>query len=156
MKKSLKIDAINQIGIVVRDVETTSKLLEQAFGIGPFQILERPPEEIIYQGENQIFQVKNGLARVGAIQIELIEVIRGKCCQADFLERKGEGLHHIGVFVDDLDEDLSIAKANGIELLQMGTAAGSIRWAYLDTVEKYGITIELIQLGKPKKRKQKL
>jgi len=156
MNRTLKINAINQIGIVVRDVKRFSTLLEQAFGMGPFQILERQPEEIIYKGKKQLFQITNGLARVGSIQIELIEVVQGECCQADFLKRKGEGLHHLGIFVDDLDEEISIARENGIEVLQTGTAAGSIRWAYLDTEEKYGIIIEFMQLGKSKKKKEKI
>ncbi|HUY00972.1 MAG TPA: VOC family protein [Candidatus Deferrimicrobium sp.] len=154
MNNPLKIEAINQIGIVVRDVIKTAKLLEQIFGIGPFQILEREPEEIIYKGKLQNFQIKNGLARVGAVQLELIEVLEGDCCQADFLKRKGEGLHHLGVFVDDLEGALSKAKELGIELLQKGTAAGSIQWAYLDTEETYGLVIEFIQLGKSKKKQK--
>mgnify|MGYP000725220617 CR=1 FL=1 len=153
MTNNLKIEAINQIGIVVRNVKKTSELLEKFFGIGPFQILERPPEEIIYKDRPQTFQIKNGLARVGSLQIELIEVIQGECCQADFLRRKGGGLHHIGIHVPDLDEALAIAKENGIKVLQSGTALGSIRWAYLDTEEKFGIIFELIQLGKVKKKK---
>ena len=104
MESAIKIDKINQLGVVVRDVEKTSKLLEQFFGIGPFQILAREPEEIIYKDKKVTFQIKNGLARLGSIQLELIEVVQGECCQADFLKRKGEGLHHIGVFIDDLEE----------------------------------------------------
>ena len=127
MDDLVKIDKINQIGIVVRDAAKTSKLLEHLFGIGPFQILERAPEEIIYKDQKQTFQIKNALARIGAVQIELIEVVQGTCCQADYLERKGEGLHHIGVFVDDLEEALTIAKKQNIKLLQRGMAAGSIQ-----------------------------
>ncbi|NVM31533.1 MAG: VOC family protein [Candidatus Helarchaeota archaeon] len=155
MKQTIKIDAINQIGIVVRDVEKRAKLLEQILGIGPFQILERKPEEIIYKGKKETFQVKNGLAFLGSVQLELIEVVQGNCCQADFLKRRGEGLHHFGFFVDDLDEALEIAKEKGLALLQKGTAAGSIQWAYLDTEEKLGIIIEFLQLGKSKKKKKK-
>jgi 4-hydroxyphenylpyruvate dioxygenase-like putative hemolysin len=152
MKKPLKMESINQIGIVVRNIEKTAKFLEQIFGIGPFQILERAPEEIIYRGERRTFQIRNGLARLGSVQLELIEVQHGECCQADFLNRKGEGIHHLGFFVDDLDEALSTVKEKGVEVLQIGTAAGSIRWAYLDTEELLGITLEFIQLGKLKKK----
>ena len=153
MKNSFKIETINQLGFVVCDIGKTSKIWEQFFGIGPFQILERPPEEIIYQGKKETIQIKNALIRLGSLQLELIEVIQGKCCQGDFLEQKGEGLHHLGIFVDDLDEAIVTVKQNGIEVLQTGTAAGSIRFAYLDTAAELGIVIEFTQLGKRKKKK---
>ena len=54
--------------------------------------------------------------------------------------------------MDDLDEALAIVKQNGTEALQMGTAVGSVRFAYLDTAAELGIVIEFIQIGKPKKR----
>ncbi|MHA1266921.1 MAG: VOC family protein [Candidatus Helarchaeota archaeon] len=152
MKEIIKLNAINQIGIVAQNAVATAKLLETTFGIGPFQILERPPEEIIYKGEKQTFQITNALAFLGRIQIEIIQVIKGECCQAEFLRRTGGGLHHIGIYVDDLDVELQKAKNLGIEVLQTGTAVGAIRWAYLDTEKKYGIIIELIQLGKKKKK----
>ncbi|MHA1276809.1 MAG: VOC family protein [Candidatus Helarchaeota archaeon] len=155
MTKVLKIDKINQIGIVVHDVKKAAQLLEDFFGIGPFQILERPPEEITYKGKPQQFQIRNGLARVGELQLELIEVIQGECCQAEFLQRKGEGLHHFGIHVADIEEALSLAKENGIEVLQRGNALGAIPWAYLDTEDKFGIIFELMQIGKTKSKKSK-
>lgn len=153
MTQIFKIEKINQIGVVVRDVKERAKLLETFFGLGPFQILERPPEEITFRGKQEEFQIKNGLAWVGPLQIELIEVVKGNCCQAEFLKQKGEGLHHFGIYVDDLDAVLALAKDNGIELLQRGAALGAIQWAYLDTEAKFGIVIELMQIGKSKKKK---
>jgi methylmalonyl-CoA/ethylmalonyl-CoA epimerase len=155
MTNPLKIDKINQIGLVVHDAKKTAKLFDEFFGIGPFQILERAPEEIIYKGKKQQFQVINGFARLGDIQLELIQVVQGECCQGDFLREKGGGLHHVGVHVDDIDEALAVAKENGIEVLQSGNTMGIVRWEYLDTYEKFGIIIELMQVGKSKKKKEK-
>lgn len=153
MKNQFKIETINQLGFVVRDLEKATELWENAFGVGPFQILERPPEEIIYRDRTEVIQIKNGLARLGSLQLELIEVVQGKCCQGDFLEQKGEGLHHIGIFVDDLEEALTTAEQNGMEVLQKGTAAGSISFAYLDTLTLLGIILEFIQIGKTRRKK---
>ena len=155
MKNPLKIETFNQIGFIVRDVEKAAKVWETLFGIGPFQILQRAPEETIYKGKKEVFQIKNALARIGPIQLELVEVIQGNCCQKDFLEETGGGLHHLAVFVDDLDEALKTMKELGIEVLQIGTAAGSIRFAYLDTKAQLGFVLEFMQLGKPKKKKDK-
>jgi len=152
MKNSLKIKTINQLGFVVNDIEKTSKIWEQVFDITAFQILERLPEEIIYRGKSEIVQIKNALTRLDSLQIELIEVIHGNCCQSDFLEQEGEGLHHLGIFVDDLDEVLAVVEQQGIEILQMGIAAGSIRFAYLDTTKLFGIILEFTQIGKLKKK----
>ncbi len=153
MTKPFNVKKINQIGIIVKDARSSAKLLEEILGIGPFQILERPPEEIIYKGKTQTFQITNGLAFFGAVQLELIEVVSGECCQAEFLQRTGGGLHHLGLFVDDIEEEIAKAKEHGIDILQTGTAVGAIRWAYMDTEETYGIIIEFMQLGKKKKKK---
>lgn len=155
MKKPFKIEAFNQIGFIVRDVEKAAKNWEALLGIGPFQILKRAPEETIYKGKKELFQIKNALARIGSLQLELVEVIQGNCCQKDFLEESGGGLHHLAVFVDDMDQALATVKEHGIEVLQMGTAAGSIRFAYLDTKAQLGFVLEFMQLGKPKKKQEK-
>lgn len=87
----------------------------------------------------------------GKLQIELIEE---KSQQAriyqDHLENSGEGLHHLGFFVSDMDEKLSKAKKVGLNILlesEFKTAGGgNVRFAYLDTRKICGIILELANI----------
>ena len=149
----LKINKIDQIGIVVENCEAAAKMFENLLGIGPFQILDRGAESMLYKGKPSKIHVKNALCRLNNIQIELIEVIEvieGACVQKDFLDKNGPGLHHIGIYIEDLDNTVNQMEKEGFNLLQKGTADGFLNWAYLDTQDKLGFVIELLELKKKK------
>ncbi len=79
-------------------------------------------------------------AQLGPIQIELIQIKEGKSVHLDFLETRGEGLHHLGMYVADFDKRLEAFREKGIGILQRGQ--GMRRYAYLDTKP---IILELIE-----------
>jgi catechol 2,3-dioxygenase-like lactoylglutathione lyase family enzyme len=79
------------------------------------------------------------------VQLELIQVLEGENVHTKFLREKGEGLHHIGFFVKNLEEELAALKNEGIEVLWRGEALGVTKFAYLDTEKTLGIILELIQ-----------
>jgi 4-hydroxyphenylpyruvate dioxygenase-like putative hemolysin len=150
---SLKFNKIDQIGIVVKDCEQIVKLLE-SFGLGPFQIFDRGVDEFYYKGKWNKIHIRNALCRLNNIQFELIEVtevIEGSCAQKDFLDEHGPGMHHIAVYVDDLEEAVNAAAAMGIEILQKGATKGLLNWAYMDTESIFGFVVEFIELRKKRK-----
>jgi methylmalonyl-CoA/ethylmalonyl-CoA epimerase len=126
-----KFTKIDQIGIVVNDVEKTMKLYEQLFGIEPFLTLD----SLINSAKLRI-----GLFYLDEIQIELIQVLEGESIHSG---RKG--LHHIGFFVDDIEEELSRLKQEGIYVLLKGKVLDEVKFAYLDTEKIFGVVLELIQ-----------
>jgi len=85
-----KFSKVDQIGIVVKDIETTMKFYEKMFGIEPFPTVESYVNSA---------KLKIGLFQLGEVQIELIQVVEGESIHSRFLEEKGEGLHHLGFFV---------------------------------------------------------
>jgi methylmalonyl-CoA/ethylmalonyl-CoA epimerase len=85
---------------------------------------------------------------MGRVQLELIQVRGSGSIHADFLEEGREGLHHLGFFVNNLEERLAACRARGIGVLQRGTLKRmglTIDYAYLDTVKIGGAIIEFIQ-----------
>lgn len=157
MEMNLKIEKIDQIGIIVKDLESTMKLLE-IFGIGPFQIFDRGVDDFFYKEKWNKIHIRNALCRLNNIQVELIEVvdvIDGACCQKDFLNENGPGIHHFATYVDDLNPILQNMKEKGIKVLQKGATKGLMNWVYLDTEDQLGFVIELIELKKRKKRKKR-
>lgn len=85
----------------------------------------------------------------GKVQIELIGVMSKEESVYSEVINKGGGLHHLGFFVSDFDQRISSLKEAGVEVIQQGyinTAGGTTsKFAYLDTVERCGINIELIE-----------
>ncbi|MFX1335921.1 MAG: VOC family protein, partial [Promethearchaeota archaeon] len=94
---------IDQIGIVVEDMEKSLKHYENIFG-SPFLTLESPLDSA---------KLKIALFQVGNIQLEIIQVLEGKTIHSKFLEEKGEGLHHIGFIVEDIEQELARMENEG-------------------------------------------
>lgn len=65
----------------------------------------------------------------------------------DFLEKKGEGLHHLGFYAKDMDKRLNMYKEMNIEIIQHGEGSTSL-FTYLNAFENGGIILELIQSEK--------
>jgi methylmalonyl-CoA/ethylmalonyl-CoA epimerase len=128
---------VDQIGIVVRDMEATMKFYEKMFGIEPFPTVE---------SEIDSAKLRIGLLQLGEVQIELIQVLEGESIHSKFLEEKGEGLHHLGFFVQDIEKELAQLEKQGVKVLERGEVLGVVKFAYLDTEKTLGVILELIQL----------
>ncbi len=132
-----KFSKVDQIGIVVKDMEATMNFYEKMFGIEPFPTVESAVNSA---------KLKIGLFQLGEVQIELIQVLEGETIHSKFLEKRGEGLHHLGFFVEDIEKELARIEKGGIEVLERGTVLGVVKFAYLDTEKRLGVVLELIQL----------
>ena len=132
-----KFSKVDQIGIVVKDMEATMKSYEKMFGIEPFPTVESAVDSA---------KLKIGLFQLGEVQIELIQVLEGETIHSKFLEKRGEGLHHLGFFVEDIEKELARLEKGGIKVLERGTVLGVVKFAYLDTEKTLGVVLELIQL----------
>ena len=128
---------VGQIGIVVKDVERYMKFYEKMFGVEPFPTVESAVDSA---------KLKIGLFQLGEVQIELIQVLEGETTHSKFLEKRGEGLHHLGFFVEDIEKELARLEKGGVKVLERGTVLGVVKFAYLDTENILGVVLELIQL----------
>jgi len=132
-----KFPQVDQIGIVVKDMDTSVNFYEQMFG-PPFLTLESNTNKA---------KLKISLFQIGEIQFELIQVLDGESVHSKFLREKGEGLHHVGFIVEDLEEELTRLEKEGIKVLERGIVQEMVKFAYLDTEKRLGIILELIQLA---------
>ncbi len=143
------IGPVAQIAFVVRDLEAA--VAEYArVGMGPWDVYTYGPHRcsrMTYQGEERPYVMKLALLSHGDIMYELIESVEGPNCYQDHLETAGEGFHHFGYGVPDIDAEIARMAALGFPLLQSGRGFGvdgDGAYAYFDTAGKLGAIFEAI------------
>jgi methylmalonyl-CoA/ethylmalonyl-CoA epimerase len=144
----VKLNRPVQIGILVRDVERTTRLLGSLFGLGPFKFIEwpdRPTSKYYYRGTEEHIKNRQAFVQVGPLELEFVQLLEGeRNAFRGFLEQKGEGIHHILFEVDDIDAGTNALSRHGIDVLQSGTGIRpGTRWALLDTQDLLGFFVEL-------------
>jgi len=144
IKEKLKLPNITQIGVVVKNIDKTKSFYKKYLNFGEFVDLEFPFTEIYYYGNLVESKWKMSFYSLGPIEFELIQPIYGHTIYNDFLKKKGEGLHHIGFDVKEIEEKLYISEKMGIKILQSQKCKEAYS-AYLDTEKEGGLIIELIQ-----------
>lgn len=133
-----------QIGIVVRDLDSTMRRYVDDYGIGPWQVYEFDPgnvKDFREYGQPVERSWRLAVAMVGQVQWELIEPLDDENIYARFLAEKGEGVHHIAVATRSFDEALAMQAERGKSAILSGEFEG-VKVAYLDTVRDLGVTIE--------------
>jgi methylmalonyl-CoA/ethylmalonyl-CoA epimerase len=139
-----------QVGIVVKDLDKTLQYMKECFGIVPFQSGVWPPENRndmrrYYYGKPSDFTAKIAFVDMGNIELEIIQPLSGCNIYSDFIEKRGEGLHHIRFNVPDSDEFEKHMLKNGIKASQWGTGLRpGTQWMYFDSEDALGFIVESI------------
>jgi methylmalonyl-CoA/ethylmalonyl-CoA epimerase len=129
---------INHIAIAVRDIEASKSLFALVSGAKVGATIEVPDQ-----------RVKVCFIETGETRIELIEPLPGNVGVAKFLEKRGEGLHHICIGVDDIDAVLADYKSRGVRLIDETPRIGAEghRVAFVHPQSTNGVLVELEESG---------
>jgi methylmalonyl-CoA/ethylmalonyl-CoA epimerase len=147
-------NGIAQVAIIVEDLEKAVENYNKLLGIGDwhFYTYGKPlVKRMTYQGQPSDYKMRVALSYLGPMRIELIEMAEGDTVYADFVEKHGYGVHHFGVLVENMEEAVAKAEAAGLRMTMDGAGfgrEGDGHYAYLDTEDKLGFTIELIERPK--------
>jgi catechol 2,3-dioxygenase-like lactoylglutathione lyase family enzyme len=146
MQENWKFD---QVSVVVRDMEKAVEFY-QCLGIRRFRALIGPSGPTLLTGKTvrgkpADYQIDLRSAEVGQLQFEVIQPLEGETSVKQFLEKRGEGIHHLGFLVDDLDRETAKMAEEGFKITQSGETP-EVRWAYFDTDLVGGVLIELMQM----------
>ena len=144
---------INQLGYVYKDIKKQAKILEEKLGLPKFAYLENKPTKYNYRGRETTVQTMIGFSRSLNVQIELIQLINGECIFKEFIDSGREGLHHFGIFVEDVDIILREYIKRGYSVVHEGITAGVQKVAYIDTYDDFGVYIEFQQTRKKRVNK---
>jgi len=128
--------SINHIGIAVKDLEASKARYSLLFGVEKFH------EETV---ETQKVQIAS--FSLNGILIELTAAISEDSPIANFINKRGEGIHHIAFTSDSISDDLSKAKENGIKLINEYPVPGAhdMHIAFLHPGSTGGVLMEFCQ-----------
>ncbi|GAB4112296.1 MAG: VOC family protein [Candidatus Caldatribacteriota bacterium] len=142
--KMLNISEFTQIGLVVKNISKTIEYYEKYLGLEPFIRPLVSFFNVFYYEERVNSQWILAFSSIGNIEIELIQPLSKPTVYHDFLKEKGEGIHHIGFDIQNIEDKINICKKYGITIMQRGEREGG-KFVYLDTRALGGFIIELIQ-----------
>ena len=125
---------IEHIGIAVENLNNAISFYEKIFGLKCYSIEEVPDQK-----------VKTAFFMVGQTKIELLESTDPEGPIGKFLEKKGEGVHHLAFAVENADLALNDAKETGIELIdkQARKGAEGLNIGFLHPKSTKGVLMEL-------------
>ena len=130
------LEKIDHIGIAVKNLDEAIKLYKDIFGVEP---------SLVY--ESSYTKARIAFIPIGESKIELIQPSNPESVMGKFLEKKGEGIHHISYKVKDVDKSLSELEMRGIQLIDKKArkVRENERVAFLNPKNTNGVLIELIQ-----------
>ena len=126
---------IDHLGIAVKSLAEAKKFYEQ---LG----LEVMPEEVV-----ETEKVRVAMVPVGESRIELLEPTVPESTIAKFLEKRGQGLHHVALHVSDLTATVERLKAAGTRLIneEIKIGAGGHRYVFVHPASAGGVLLELVE-----------
>jgi hypothetical protein len=145
------IGRVDQIGIVVHDAGKAMRRYAETLGITRwYKANSSTPTAVLSRGKNIVLDIDIYLGYLGHVQLELIESRAGSGgIYAEHLAASGEGIHHVGFFVSNLDKRLAALRKTGIGPIQSGeirSRGGAVtRYAYYETGGPGSIIAEFIE-----------
>ena len=128
------IKQISHLGMAVRDLEEARTLYRSVFGL--------ESSEPILGAEGTI---KVSMVKVGDVLIELLQPLGKEGVVAKFLEKRGEGFHHICYEVDDIEAEIASYKAKGVDVLGAPKPGAEGMSVFLHPRGTQGVLVELVE-----------
>src|SRR5690349_10966169 len=125
---------LEHIGIAVKNLEESNRLFERLLGVSHYKV-----EEVESEG------VRTSFFMIGDIKIELLESTKPDSAIAKFIEKRGEGIHHLAFATDNIKNEMADKKNEGFQLLNESPKAGADNKliAFLHPRTTNGVLIEL-------------
>ena len=127
---------IEHIGIAVKNLEASNQLFEKLLGVSHYKM-----EDVLSEG------VKTSFFKTGPNKIELLEASNENSPISKFIDKKGEGIHHIAFEVDDIVSEIERLKGEGFTILNEIPKKGADNKlvAFIHPKTANGVLVELCQ-----------
>lgn len=132
----MELSYIEHIGIAVKNLENAIKYYEDTLGLVCYAM-----EEVVDQ------KVKTAFFKLGQTKIELLESTDPDGPIAKFIDKRGEGIHHVAFAVNNLEKSLEEAKARGVRLIDSKPRKGAegLDIAFLHPKSTFGVLTEFCE-----------
>ncbi len=129
---------ITQIAVVVHDLRKTMEIYHKTLGWGPWNVyVQEPPRlhDTVLRGQATAYTFMHAETHVGPVDFEIIQPMEGPSIYKEWLEKHGEGVHHIACMKvgSDAQALLQQFQEMGMQPVMEGSIGESIRYFYLDT-----------------------
>ncbi|MEO0900090.1 MAG: methylmalonyl-CoA epimerase [Bacteroidota bacterium] len=127
---------VEHIGIAVKNIREANALFTKLFQQGPYK-----EEEVVSEG------VLTSFFQLGESKVELLEATKADSAIAKFIEKRGEGMHHIAFEVDDIEKEMKRLEEEGFRLLNESPKKGADNKlvCFLHPKDSHGVLVELCQ-----------
>lgn len=130
------VEKIEHIGIAVKNIKEANKVYEELLGLSPYKM-----ESVESEGVNTSF------FQTGESKIELLEATKPESAIAKFIEKKGEGIHHIAFAVKDIKAEMTRLSNEGFTILNEEPKMGADNKlvCFIHPKNTKGVLVELCQ-----------
>jgi methylmalonyl-CoA/ethylmalonyl-CoA epimerase len=130
------VKAVNHIGIAVRSIDARRSFYEGILG-AVFEGIEEVPDQ----------KVRVGFFRVNDVRLELLEPTDPSSTVAGFIEKRGEGLHHVAFTVESIEDRIAELKQSGLRMIDDVPRPGAhhTRIAFVHPKDTFGVLTELCE-----------
>lgn len=135
MTETCTVNYIDHVGLAVKDIDAALEFFQQVFDTAPAEVVN-----VEDQG------VRGALIQVGQTRLELLEPLSQDSAVGRFINRHGEGLHHLALNVSDIGGKLKILEAQGLRLVDHEPREGlSGAIAFVHPSSVFGVLTELVE-----------
>jgi methylmalonyl-CoA/ethylmalonyl-CoA epimerase len=140
-------EGVFQVAYAVHDIQAAQRFFNETLGGLRFFVIENIAfKEYTYRGQPAECHQHVAFGYAGTMQIELMQPLSGENTVTEFLRQRGQGIHHLGIQVADIDSATLGMAEKGFEPVESGVAGQATRFAFLDTLAAIGNYIELVSL----------
>ena len=137
---------LDHIAVIVKDIGKAVDFYSKAFALDFEEVAEHAlPPDVITRGKPTPYTMRVTFAQMGPVRLELVQVVEGECIYTEFIKEFGEGIHHLGYEVADLEKEVANAEAQGLEMICHLKMVGIMAFAHFDAGKTNGLRIELVQ-----------
>lgn len=140
---------ITQVAVVVKDLRKTMEAYHKVMGWGPWSVYEHKPPILHHtevRGKSVHYTMIGAEVHCNPIDFEILQPLEGPSIYKEFLDQRGEGLHHVSVVnpSEDVDRALADFEKLGVKVIMSGRLGQGIRFYYMDTEPILKIVAETV------------
>ena len=131
---------LDHIGIAVKDLKESLKFFKDVLGLELIRVEEVPEEK-----------VKVAMVKAGGVRLELLEATSEDSAIARFIKKRGEGIHHIALRVENAEEVSEVLRRKGLKLVYSEpkvVSEGSRKVNFIHPKSAHGILLEVMEVLK--------